>query len=99
SIAAPMKTRSPAVMVAPPRLIEPYSDDFGKSASRGTLPSGTSHFSEPSFRSTAESAPQGGGLQGTPLGESSGSRYIAYGVPFCRPNSPFKRLSRFVIIV
>src|SRR5262249_41310605 len=45
------------------------------------------------FKSTAVSFPQGGATQGTPLGDINGSRYIAYGVPVCLPNSPFSRLT------
>ena len=36
----------------------------------------------------------GGALQGAPLGDRRISRYIAYGVPVWRPNSPVSRFSR-----
>src|SRR5215470_12004935 len=93
SIAAAMKARPPAVTIEPPRLGDPNSDDFGRKESFGITPSGASHRISPVFKSTAVSLPQGGTTQGTPLGDISGSRYIAYGVPVCRPNSPFIRLT------
>src|SRR5499427_10597501 len=89
SIAAAIKTRPPAVTVEPPKLGDPNSDDFGRSASCGTRPSGASQRISPVFKSTAVSLPQGGATHGVPLGDISGSRYIAYGAPVCRPNSPF----------
>src|SRR5262249_4551317 len=39
-------------------------------------------------RSTAANAPQGGGLHGTPRGDSRASRNIPYGVPACSAYSP-----------
>src|SRR5262245_21424113 len=87
SIAAAMKTRPPAVTIEPPKLIDPNSADFGNSVSCGMPPSGASHRISPVFRSTAFSLPQGGATQGVPLGDHSGSRYMAYGAPDCGPNS------------
>src|SRR5512134_603338 len=88
-----MKTRPPAVANEPPRLGEPYSAAFepARRASAGTFPSGASQRTSPVERSTAVNRPQGGATQGTPLGDSNGSRYIAYGVPVCLANSPLKR--------
>ena len=55
------------------------------------LPNGTSHTFFPSKRSTAATVPQGGGLQGSPLGARSGVRNIANSAPVCRANSPCNR--------
>ena len=55
------------------------------------LPNGTSQTFFPSKRSTAATVPQGGALQGSPLGANSGVRNIAKGAPVCRANSPCSR--------
>src|SRR5437868_9854980 len=84
-MAAAVKTSPPAVIMGPPRFSEPVFIP-------GTiLPSGVSQSFFPDSRSTAVVVPQGGGLHGTPLGESRGSRYIAYGAPRCLPYSPCRR--------
>src|SRR5579863_7774973 len=81
------KTSPPPVTMAPPRLIDPQSRYTGASLSLGIEPRGVSQRFAPEARSTASTVPQGGGLQGTPSGDSSGSRIIPYGVPFWAPYS------------
>src|SRR6266436_876968 len=85
SIAAAVNTTPPAVTIAPPSVIVPVFIPEIK------LPRGTSQIFFPSKRSTAATVPQGGALQGSPLGASSGVRNIANGAPVCRANSPCSR--------
>ena len=54
-----------------------FTRDDAFSPQSSDNPSGDSHSFFPECKSTPTSAPHGGWLQGTPLGESSGSRYIA----------------------
>src|ERR1700687_5934512 len=75
SIAAAVKTRPPAVIIGPPRVIVPVFIPGRK------LPSGTSHTFFPVKRSTAATVPHGGALHGRPLGERSGERNMAEGAP------------------
>src|SRR5436309_14609379 len=91
-MAAAMKIRPPRVTIEPPKLTDPHdSDAFEVPANCGMLPNGTSQVTSPVARFTAVNAPQGGGLQGVPPGERRISRYMAYGVPDWRPNSPLMR--------
>ena len=61
---------------------EPQWRASGAGTRWGIEPRGTCHLTAPAFRSTAVSAPHGGGVQIPRL-----SRLMAYGVPRCRPYS------------
>src|SRR5947199_7752201 len=58
---APMKTRLPAVEIAPPELGDPVLMPL--SSSSGNEPSGTCHWMSPVFALTATSSPHGGCVQ------------------------------------
>src|SRR5437870_4618854 len=92
-----MNTRPLAVVIAPPRLTEPH---FARSGSLidGKYPSGTSQRIAPVRRSTALSAPHGGGLHGMWLGVHSQSRFMPNGVPRIDPIStpPAARRTSFI---
>src|SRR5262245_62310447 len=57
---APIKTRSPAVVMLPPRLGVPVLIPLASSSSK--MPSGTCHAISPVFAFTATSFPHGGAL-------------------------------------
>src|SRR5262245_35329435 len=61
SIVAPINTRSPAVVMLPPRLGVPVLIPLASSSSK--IPSGTCHLISPEFTSTATSSPHGGATQ------------------------------------
>src|ERR1051325_6312001 len=86
SMGAAVKTRPPAVAIGPPSVMVPV---FWPGMNE---PSGESQTFFPVNRSTAETVPQGGALQGVPFGEKSGSRNIPNGAPDCLPNSAPRRL-------
>src|ERR1700686_3989204 len=71
SIAAAVKTKPPAVIIGPPKVIVPVFIPVMK------LPNGTSQTFFPLKRSTAATVPHGGALHGRPLGERSGVRNMA----------------------
>src|SRR5262245_43174680 len=77
SSVAPMNTRPDAVTIGPPRLGDP---DAGMSGM--IWPSGEFHRTAPVPRFTATSEPNGGLVQGRPLGARKSRRRITYGVPF-----------------
>src|SRR5436305_1964612 len=61
SIVAPMNTRLPAVVMAPPELGVPVWMPFAASSSKS--PSGTCHAMSPVLALTATSSPHGGAVQ------------------------------------
>ena len=69
-------------------LGSPNSRQKGQGAMSRVVPKGTSQTFSPRSRSTATSVPQGGGLQGTPNGDTSVSISAAYGVPRCGNSDP-----------
>src|SRR5580765_6611853 len=81
-----MNTRPPAVTIGPPRLMVP-GGTFGFAGLK--LPSGTCQRIVPDDRSSAVSAPQGGAMHGSPLGDIRNARNMPYGVPACPVYSPF----------
>src|SRR5262245_41209236 len=60
SMVAPIKTRSPAVVILPPRLGVPVFIPLASSSSK--MPSGTCQAISPVFTLTATSSPHGGAL-------------------------------------
>src|SRR6476646_4595262 len=74
SMAAATKTRPPPVTMGPPKVGDPAGNPGF------TEPSGVFQRIFPAFRSSATRAPHGGATHGSRLGDTSGSRYTAYGV-------------------
>ncbi len=75
--------------MGPPRLGVPSFHGSGMGARSRTVPSTLSHAIVPSERSTAVNMPQGGGLHGRSIGESTSSRFTDQRVGACGEISSF----------